>query len=91
VRISYDPVKRQRTLADRGLDFEDAALVFAGVTVEIEDTRRDYGERRFICYGLLQERMVVVGYTVRGPMRHVFSMRKANARENARLAPYFEV
>jgi hypothetical protein len=61
------------------------------VTVEIEDTRRDYGERRFICYGLLEARMVVVGYTVRGPMRHVFSMRKANARENARLAPYFEV
>jgi hypothetical protein len=89
--MSYDPVKRQRALADRGLDFEDAALVFAGVTVEIEDTRRDYGERRFICYGSLEERMVVVGYAVRGRMRHVFSVRKANARETARLAPYFEV
>jgi uncharacterized DUF497 family protein len=32
---------------------------------------------------------VVVGYTVRGSVRHVFSMRKANDREQTRLAPYF--
>jgi uncharacterized DUF497 family protein len=40
--ITYDPKKRARTLATRGLDFEDAALVFAGVTVEVEDARKDY-------------------------------------------------
>lgn len=76
VRIIYDPAKRARTLADRGLDFEDAAIVFDGVTVEVEDTRRDYGERRIICYGMLNGRMVVVGYTPRGTVRHIFSMRK---------------
>jgi uncharacterized protein len=91
VRITYDPAKRAGTLAERGLDFEDAAVVFAGVTVEIEDTRRDYGERRIVCYGMLEDRMVVVGYTPRGSVRHVFSMRKANDREKARLAPYFEI
>jgi len=89
VRISYDPRKRKRTLAERGLDFEDAALVFEGVTVEVEDVRRNYGERRIICYGLLAGRLVVVGYTPRGPVRHIFSMRKANDREQTRLAPYF--
>jgi uncharacterized protein len=88
---SYDTDKRDKTLADRGLDFEDAALVFAGVTVEVEDTRHDYGERRIICYGTLEGRVVVVGYTPRGAVRHIFSMRKANHREQARLAPYFEV
>ena len=35
--------------------------------------------------------MVVVGYTPRGAVRHIFSMRKANAREQIRLAPYFEI
>ena len=64
---------------------------FAGVTVEVEDTRRNYGERRIICYGTLAGRVVVVGYTPRGAVRHIFSMRKANTREQARLAPYFEV
>jgi uncharacterized DUF497 family protein len=28
--ITYDPAKRERTLRERGLDFEDAAAVFAG-------------------------------------------------------------
>jgi uncharacterized DUF497 family protein len=72
-----------------GLDFQDAAAVFEGTTVEVEDARRDYGEKRIICYGLLKGRLVVIGYTVRGSVRHVFSMRKANDREQDCLAPYF--
>ena len=91
MRISFDPTKRDRTLKDRGLDFEDAALVFEGTTVEIEDTRKSYGEPRLICYGMLFRRLVVIGYAPRGAARHVFSMRKANNREKARLAPSFEV
>ena len=89
--VSFDPAKRFRTLAERGLDFRDAEIVFDDRTVEIEDTRRNYSERRIICYGFLAGRMVVVGYTPRGEVRHVFSMRKANAREKARLAPYFAI
>lgn len=85
-------VRSSQAGANAGLDFEDAALVFAGTTVEVDDTRKNYGERRVICYGLLLGRIVVVGgYTPRGAVRHVFSMRKANSREQARLAPYFEV
>jgi hypothetical protein len=91
MRITFDPAKRRITLAERGLDFADAALVFAGVTVEIEDTRKHYGETRIICYGLLEGRMVVVGYTPRGADRHTFSMRKANDREKARIAPLLEI
>ena len=91
MRITFDPEKRARTLADRGLDFEDALVVFEGTTVEFEDTRRNYGERRIISYGLLSGRLVVIGYTRRGATRHVFSMRKANHREQDRLARYFEV
>jgi uncharacterized protein len=91
MRVTYDPEKRERTLKERGLDFEDAKFVFAGVTLELEDTREDYGEPRIICYGYLAGRLVVVGYTPRGAARHVFSMRKANAREQALVAPHLEV
>ena len=66
MRVTFDPAKRAKTLAERGLDFEDAAIVFQGRTVEIEDTRRDYGEKRVICYGLLSGRLVVIGYAPRG-------------------------
>jgi uncharacterized DUF497 family protein len=91
MRVTFDRTKRDKTLAERGLDFADAAFVFAGVTVEIEDTRKNYGETRVICYGLLEGRMVVVGYTPRGANRHIFSMRKANEREKARIAPLLEI
>ena len=91
MRITYDPAKREQTLLERGLDFEDAPEVFRGVTVEIDDLRKDYGERRIICFGLLRERLVVVGYTPRDSSRHIFSMRKANGREKARLASYFGI
>jgi uncharacterized DUF497 family protein len=91
VVITYDPAKRAETLERRGLDFEDAAIAFAGPTFEAEDLRKNYGEKRIICFGMLGERMVVVGYTPRGAARHVFSMRKANDREQARIAPLLEI
>ena len=91
MRITFDSAKRAKTFAERGLDFEDAAVVFAGATFEMEDTRKDYGETRMICFGWLGGRMVVVGYTPRGARRHVFSLRKANDREKARLAPLLEI
>jgi len=89
--LTFDPAKREKTLSERGLAFADAAEVFAGVTLEIDDTRKDYGEIRVICHGMLEGRMIVVGYTPRGADRHVFSMRKANEREQARIAPLLEV
>ncbi|MBF0130971.1 MAG: BrnT family toxin [Magnetococcales bacterium] len=84
MKITYDPAKREETLKERGLDFLDAPLVFAGQVHQFADTRRDYGERRMICYGVLDGRLVVVGYVARGETRHVFTMRKANEREQAR-------
>ena len=91
MRITFDPVKRDKALTERGLDFADAELVFEGVTLEIEDIRKEYGEKRIICYGTLAGRMVVIGYTPRGAERHVFSMRKTNEREKSRIAPLLEV
>lgn len=87
MRITYDSAKREVTLTERGLDYEDAKRVFAGPTFEAVDQRRDYGEKRIICFGVLEDRLVVVGYTPRGADRHVFSMRKANDREQARIGP----
>ena len=81
MKISYDPHKRARTLAERGLDFEDAARVFAGRTLDYVDDREDYGEVRWISVGLLRGRMAVLVWTVRGNSRHIISMRKANERE----------
>jgi uncharacterized DUF497 family protein len=74
------------TLAERGLDFEHAEMVFSGATLTLLDDREDYGEPRFQTYGLLGRRLVMVVWTPRGADRHVISMRKCNAREKARYA-----
>jgi uncharacterized DUF497 family protein len=39
--ISFDPAKRDRTLAERGLDSADAGKVFAGPTFRLPDLRQD--------------------------------------------------
>ncbi|HEY0294013.1 MAG TPA: BrnT family toxin [Bordetella sp.] len=73
------------------MDFEDAVLAFEGATLQIEDTRRDYGEKRILCYGMLAGRMIVVGYVARGDSLHIFSMRKTNDREKNRLGPLLAI
>jgi uncharacterized protein len=90
MKITFDPVKRAATLAERGLDFADAAQVFRGDTLDFPDERRDYGELRMLTVGHLRERMVIMVWTPRGNGRHVISMRKANAREKARFGKRFE-
>ena len=79
--ITFDPRRRQATLDERNLDFADAALVFAGDTLDAIDSRRDYGETRIITVGRLRGRMIIVVWTERDGARHVISMRKANERE----------
>ena len=84
MKVTYDPAKRAKTLAERRLDFDDAEKVFSGVTLTLLDDRFDYGEPRFQTYGLLGRRLVMIVWTPRGEARHVISMRKCNAREKAR-------
>ena len=55
MRITFDQAKREKALAERGLDFADAKMVFEGAD------------------------------------RHIFSMRKANEREQTRIAPLLEI
>ena len=89
MKITFDPAKREATLTERGLDFADAAVIFAGRELTVEDTRRNYGEPRFQTVGFLQGRMVMVVWTPRGEARHIISMRKCNVKEQARYRQRF--
>ena len=42
IQITFDTTKRQKALLERGLDFLNAVIVFQGITVEVEDTRKEY-------------------------------------------------
>jgi len=79
--ISYDPSKRETTLRERGLDFADAVLVFAGPHTVEQDLRYDYPEPRFITAGWLAEKMVVLVWTPTKFGRRIISMRHCHAKE----------
>lgn len=79
--ITFDTAKRDKTLAERGIDFVDATIVFDGRHFTLADDRREYGEARFVTVGLLNGRMIVMVWTPRGAARRIISMRKANERE----------
>ena len=89
MRITCDPAKRQRTLAERGLDMRRAKEVFAGIHFTRTDDRFDYGEPRFVTVGMLDSRLVVFVWTPRGAARRIISMRHCHEREAKRLRPYF--
>ena len=89
-RVEYDPAKRAKTLAERGLDMERAGEVFDAPHLTVPDQRYEYGEDRFVTLGHLDRRLVVLVWTWRGQNIRIMSMRKANAREQARYGPKLE-
>jgi uncharacterized DUF497 family protein len=88
MKVTSDPAKRQWTLDNRGLDFADAAIAFDGVTLTLEDDRKDYGEPRFQTYALLADRLVMIVWTPRRSARHVISMRYCHEREARKVRPH---
>jgi uncharacterized protein len=84
VRITFDPAKRAACLVHRGLDFADAAEVFAGRHATHRNDREDYGELRYITAGFLAGRLVVMVWTPRDGARRIISMRHAHEREARR-------
>lgn len=78
MKITFDDIKRAKTLEERGLDFADAVQVFDGPHLTRLDARRDYGERRFISTGWLNGRRVILVWTERTDSRRIISMRHAH-------------
>ena len=89
MQIDFDPDKRDKAMAERGLDFARADEVFAATHFTAEDAREDYSETRYITVGKLDGRMIVMVWTPRGKVRRIISMRKANEREQEKFAHHF--
>ena len=81
MKYEWDEAKNRKNLAQHGLRFEDAELVFSGPCVTFEDDRFDYGEERLITLGLLAGRLVVIVHSPRDEGTRIISMRKGSRRE----------
>jgi hypothetical protein len=82
MKIGFDPTKRDKTLKEYGLDFEDTPDLFSSLRrITYTDNRKDYGELREVTMGELEGGLVVVVHKARGDQVRIISMRKANAKE----------
>lgn len=79
---SWDEAKRQSNLQKHHLDFRDAQIVFAGLTLTFEDDRFEYSEQRFITIGLLSGEFVIIAHVEESEdTTRIISMRKATKHE----------
>ena len=78
---SWDEAKRQRNIKSHGLDFVGAEAIWDNFTVTREDLRQDYGESRWVTFGLLAGDVVVLVHTERAGEMHIISLRKAEKYE----------
>lgn len=81
MEVAFDPAKNARNIRDRGLSFE-RAIDFDFTTAALAiDTRREYGEVRYVAVGYLDDRLHVLCFTETPSGIRVISFRKANSRE----------
>ena len=76
VSNSWNEGKRQKNLAIHGVDFSVIESFVWEKTVVIQDTRKNYGETRFLAYGPIEDRMCCVAFTVREKNIRIISLRK---------------
>ena len=81
MELKWDEAKDAENRRKHGVSLAAAArLNWDGGDYE-PDRRREYGERRWRVKALLDGRLHVCVYTLRGSHRRIISLRKANARE----------
>lgn len=90
-QFEWDQGKNRANRAKHGISFEEAIAIFDGPVFTARDHRRDYGEKRFISYGRLSQRVVVaVVHTFRGERIRLISARTANRKERQAYYEYLE-
>ena len=89
--FQWDPAKDAANRGKHGIGLREAAEIFRRLVVMSEDTRRDYGERRYIALGEYDGEVIRVVFTERDGDIRIISAWKANrhdrkAYEEARKA-----
>jgi uncharacterized DUF497 family protein len=77
----WDERKRADNLQKHGIDFAIVERFEFDAAVITVDDRKDYGEIRYLAFGLIDERLHALVFTARGEQTRVISLRRANDRE----------
>ncbi len=71
-------------LRKHGIDFIDVVDFEWDTALVVPDTRKEYGEPRYIALGYLDDAVHCLIFTERGENKRIISLRKANGRERKR-------
>ena len=90
MEFEWDEGKSERNRLERELPFDLAILLFDGPTIERDDRRRDYGERRIVATGEAVGRVLTCVYVDRTQdgmtVRRIVSLRVASRKERQAYA-----
>ena len=81
MRFEGDEAKRRANIKRHGFDFAEAERIFASDALTLLDDRFDYGEIRFLTFGLLNGRVVAAAHTETDDVTRIISVRKALKNE----------
>jgi uncharacterized DUF497 family protein len=83
MELEWDEDKCLKNILKHGFDFHAVPEIFSGYYLEKLDTRKDYGEDRWVTLGVIQGVVVVLVHTERNGKLRPISLRKATAGERA--------
>lgn len=81
MKIAFDPDKDVINRQKHGLSLADAERMDFDTAIYAPDDRYDYGEDRTQALGLIDGRLHMLVFTMRGEALRAISLRKANPRE----------
>ena len=84
MKFEWDEAKQRTNIQKHGIDFADVPAMFKGDVFTIQDERFDYGETRYITFGILKFRVIVVAHTDKNGVIRIISARKATKNEEKR-------
>ena len=79
--VTCDPNKNQKNIECRGLNFDRVSELDWDNAWIYEDERNDYGEKRYVAYSMLNDRLHFICFTETEQGIRVISFRRANNRE----------
>jgi uncharacterized protein len=84
LEFEWDPAKAASNLAKHGIDFPGGCRVFDDLALIVSPDPRDYGaEVRYRAIGMVEGRVLVICFTMRGQICRIISARRASRRERS--------
>ena len=82
MEFEWDDAKEAANAVKHGATFVTGIKAFADPSrIEIDTSRTLDGEARTKCVGLVEDKLMIVVFTMRGSVRRIISARRANKQE----------